>query len=39
VKVLMQTDLVAAMNDALADRPFVSRFSSPTDPPNGGLRG
>jgi len=28
VKVLMETDLVAAMNDALADRPFVSRFSS-----------
>jgi DNA-binding NarL/FixJ family response regulator len=28
VKVLMQTDLIPAMNDALADRPFVSRFSS-----------
>jgi DNA-binding NarL/FixJ family response regulator len=35
VKVLMETDLVAAMNDALADRPFVSRFSSPQDVPNG----
>lgn len=35
VKVLMETDLVAAMNDALADRPFVSRFSSPEDIPNG----
>jgi len=34
-KVLMETDLVAAMNDALADRPFVSRFSSPQDIPNG----
>ena len=34
VKVLMETDLVAAMNDALADRPFVSRFSSPQDFPN-----
>jgi DNA-binding NarL/FixJ family response regulator len=29
VKVLMQTDLIPAMNEALADRPFVSRFSSP----------
>ena len=35
VKVLMETDLVPAMNDALADRPFVSRFSSPQDIPNG----
>ena len=35
VKVLMETDLVAAMHDALADRPFVSRFSSPQDIPNG----
>jgi hypothetical protein len=24
----METDLIPAMNDALADRPFVSRFSS-----------
>ena len=31
VKVLMQTDLLLAMNDALADRPFVSRFSSPSN--------
>jgi DNA-binding NarL/FixJ family response regulator len=29
VKVLMQTDLIPAMKEALADRPFVSRFSSP----------
>jgi DNA-binding NarL/FixJ family response regulator len=35
VKVLMETDLVPAMNDALADRPFVSRFSSPQDIPSG----
>jgi DNA-binding NarL/FixJ family response regulator len=35
VKVLMETDLVVAMHDALADRPFVSRFSSPLDTPNG----
>jgi DNA-binding NarL/FixJ family response regulator len=35
VKVLMETDLVAAMHDALADRPFVSRFSYPEDIPNG----
>jgi DNA-binding NarL/FixJ family response regulator len=35
VKVLMETDLVPAMNDALANRPFVSRFSSPQDIPNG----
>lgn len=35
VKVLMETDLIPAMNDALADRPFVSRFSSPQDIPNG----
>jgi DNA-binding NarL/FixJ family response regulator len=34
VKVLMETDLVEAMHDALADRPFVSRFSSPQDIPN-----
>ena len=31
VKVLMQTDLIVAMNDALADRPFVSRFSPGQD--------
>jgi DNA-binding NarL/FixJ family response regulator len=35
VKVLMQTDLIQAMNEALADRPFVSRFSSAPDAPNG----
>jgi len=35
VKLLMHTDLVPAMNDALADRPFVSRFSSSEDIPNG----
>jgi DNA-binding NarL/FixJ family response regulator len=35
VKLLMQTDLVPAMNDALSDRPFVSRFSSSQDTPNG----
>jgi two-component system, NarL family, response regulator DegU len=35
VKVLMETDLIPAMNDALADRPFVSRFSSPQELPNG----
>jgi len=35
VKVLMETDLVVAMHDALADRPFVSRFSLPQDTPNG----
>jgi DNA-binding NarL/FixJ family response regulator len=34
VKVLMQTDLIVAMNDALADRPFVSRFSPGQDIPN-----
>jgi DNA-binding NarL/FixJ family response regulator len=34
-KVLIQTDLIPAMNDALADRPFVSRFSPPQDIPNG----
>jgi DNA-binding NarL/FixJ family response regulator len=27
-KVLMQTDLIPAMNEAMADRPFVSRFMS-----------
>ena len=35
VKVLMETDLIPAMNEALEDRPFVSRFSSPQDAPNG----
>jgi DNA-binding NarL/FixJ family response regulator len=35
VKVLMETDLIPAMNDALADRPFVSRFSSQLDVSNG----
>ena len=35
VKVAMETDLIPAMNDALADRPFVSRFSSGQDSPNG----
>jgi two-component system invasion response regulator UvrY len=34
-KLLVATDLVPAMNDALADRPFVSRFSPPQDIPNG----
>ena len=27
-KVLMQSDLIPAMNEAMADRPFVSRFTS-----------
>jgi DNA-binding NarL/FixJ family response regulator len=35
VKVLMETDLIAAMHDSLADRPFVSRFSYPEDIPTG----
>jgi DNA-binding NarL/FixJ family response regulator len=35
VKVLMGTDLIPAMNEALADRVFVSRFSRPQDIPNG----
>ena len=35
VKVLMQTDLIPAMYEALADCPFVSRFSSVPDAPNG----
>jgi DNA-binding NarL/FixJ family response regulator len=35
VKVLMGTDLIPAMNEALADRVFVSRFSYPRDIPNG----
>jgi DNA-binding NarL/FixJ family response regulator len=36
VKVLMETDLVPAVNQALADREFISRFSSLQDLPNGG---
>lgn len=35
VKVLMQTDLIPAMYEALADCPFVSRFSSAPNAPNG----
>jgi DNA-binding NarL/FixJ family response regulator len=35
VKVLMESDLILALNEALADRPFVSRFSSPQDASNG----
>jgi DNA-binding NarL/FixJ family response regulator len=35
VKVLMETDLIPAMYEALADCPFVSRFSSAPDTPNG----
>jgi DNA-binding NarL/FixJ family response regulator len=35
VKVLMGTDLIPAMNEALANRVFVSRFSHPQDIPNG----
>jgi DNA-binding NarL/FixJ family response regulator len=35
VKVLMETDLIPAMKEALADRPFVSRFSSVPDIPTG----
>jgi DNA-binding NarL/FixJ family response regulator len=31
VKALMETDLIPAMNQALADRPFVSRFYPPND--------
>jgi len=30
-KVLMETDLIPAMQEALADRPYVSRFSSDPD--------
>ena len=33
VKVLMDTDLIPAMHEALADRVFVSRFSYPPDVP------
>ena len=36
-KVHMETDLVPAMHDALADHPFVSRFSIARDIPNGNL--
>jgi DNA-binding NarL/FixJ family response regulator len=35
VKVLMETDLIPAMNEALAGREFISRFSSLPDTPNG----
>jgi DNA-binding NarL/FixJ family response regulator len=35
VKVLMETDLISAMNEALAGREFISRFSSLQDLPNG----
>jgi DNA-binding NarL/FixJ family response regulator len=35
VKVLMETDLVLAMNEALAGRKFVSRFSSQQEAMNG----
>jgi DNA-binding NarL/FixJ family response regulator len=35
VKVLMETDLIPAMYEALADCPFVSRFSSAPQTPNG----
>ena len=35
VKVLMETDLIPAMNEALADREFVSRFLYPPDVPDG----
>jgi len=35
VKVLMATDLIPALNEALADRVFVSRFSLPLDVPSG----
>jgi DNA-binding NarL/FixJ family response regulator len=35
VKVLMETDLILAMNEALAGREFISRFSSLQDSPNG----
>jgi hypothetical protein len=30
----MDTDLIPAMNEALADRVFVSRFSYPPDVPD-----
>jgi DNA-binding NarL/FixJ family response regulator len=35
VKVLMETDLILAMNEALAGRGFVSRFPSQQDTLNG----
>jgi len=35
LKVLMETDLIPAMNEALLGRPFVSRFSSLQDNSNG----
>jgi DNA-binding NarL/FixJ family response regulator len=35
VKVLMQTDLIPAMHEALVDCPFVSRFSNQQDIPDG----
>jgi DNA-binding NarL/FixJ family response regulator len=35
VKVLMETDLIAAMNEALASREFVSHFPSQQDSWNG----
>jgi DNA-binding NarL/FixJ family response regulator len=35
VKVLMETDLIPAMNEALADRPFISRFPFRNDLGNG----
>ena len=34
-KVLMETDLIPAMNSALAGRPYVSRFSSEQGMANG----
>ena len=35
LKVLMETDLIPAMNEGLAGREFISRFSSLQDTPNG----
>jgi DNA-binding NarL/FixJ family response regulator len=35
VKVLMETDLILAMNEALAGREFVSRFPSEQNAVNG----
>jgi DNA-binding NarL/FixJ family response regulator len=35
VKVLMETDLIPAINEALAGREFISRFSSLQDTSNG----
>jgi DNA-binding NarL/FixJ family response regulator len=35
LKVMMETDLIPAMNEALAGREFISRLSSPQDLPNG----